>query len=132
MSTPQTTPDERQVVTALTEVLRQQRQTLIQGGPDGTIPTAPIWQPLIDALDGYTSRRQAGDAQLAPAPELAAEVASLREETQALQHTLTVWSAALQKAIDQSARQTTEPTYGPASGVGKGYGQSQRQTLGRG
>jgi len=132
MSQPQTPPDERQLVAALTEVLRQQRQALVNTGSEGALPVAPIWQPLIDALDGYTARRRSGDPALERTPELTAEVNALRDETLALQHTLTVWSAALQQAIAQSQRQTPEPTYGPATGAAKGYGGSQGQTLGRG
>lgn len=56
MPQPQTPPDERQLVAALTEVLRQQRQALVNTGTEGALPVAPIWQPLIDALDGYTAR----------------------------------------------------------------------------
>jgi len=132
MSQPQTPPDERQLVAALTEVLRQQRQALVNTGTEGAQPVAPIWQPLIDALDGYTARRQSGDPVLERTPELTAEVTALRDETLALQHTLTVWSAALQQAITQSQKQTPEPTYGPATAAAKGYGASQRQTIGRG
>jgi len=132
MSQPQTPPDERQLVAALTEVLRQQRQALVNTGTEGALPVAPIWQPLIDALDGYTARRQSRDPGLERTPELTAEVNALRDETLALQHTLTVWSAALQQAITQAQKQTPEPTYGPATGAPKGYGGSQGQTLGRG
>jgi hypothetical protein len=132
MPQPQTPPDERQLVAALTEVLRQQRQALVNTGAEGALPVAPIWQPLIDSLDGYTARRQSGDPVLERSPELTAEVTALRDETQALQHTLAVWSAALQQAIAQSQKQTPEPTYGPASGATKGYGSAQRQTIGRG
>lgn len=132
MHPPQTPPDERQLVTALTEVLRQQRQALVNTGSEGALPVAPIWQPLIDALDAYTARRRAGDPTLDRSPELVAEVAALRDETLALQHTLAVWSAALQQAIAQSRKQSPEPTYGPAAGAGRRYCGTQRPTLGRG
>ena len=128
----QTPQDERQLVAALTEVLRRQRQALVNTGSEGAAPVAPIWQPLIAALDQFAARRRAGDPTLDRSPELTAEVAALRDETLALQHTLTVWSAALQQAIAQSQRQAADPTYGPATGAAKGYGQTQGQTLGRG
>ncbi|WP_449371250.1 hypothetical protein [Thiomonas sp.] len=128
----QTPQDERQLVAALTEVLRRQRQALVNTGSEGAAPVTPIWQPLIAALDQFAARRRAGDPTLDRSPELTAEVAALRDETLALQHTLTVWSAALQQAIAQSQRQAADPTYGPATGAAKRYGQTQGQTLGRG
>jgi hypothetical protein len=132
MSQLQPPQDERQLVAALTEVLRQQRQALVNTGSEGAAPVTPIWQPLLQALEGYAERRRSGDPVLDHSPEITAEVTALRDETLALQHTLTVWSAALQQAITQSQRQAAEPTYGPASGVAKGYGQTQGQSLGRG
>ncbi|OYV29757.1 MAG: hypothetical protein B7Z79_09510 [Thiomonas sp. 20-64-9] len=124
--------DERQLVAALTEVLRQQRQALVNTGSEGAAPVTPIWQPLLQALEGFAQRRRSGDPVLDHSLEITAEVTALRDETLALQHTLSVWSAALQQAITQSQRQAAEPTYGPASGVAKGYGQTQGQSLGRG
>ena len=132
MSLPQIPQDERQLVAALTEVLRQQRQALVNTGTEGALPVTPIWEPLIQALDGFAERRRSADPGLDRSPELTAEVAALRDETLALQHTLTVWSAALQQAITQSKRQTAEPTYGPSTGASKAYGGAARQTLGRG
>ena len=128
MTQPSIPHDERQLVAALTEVLRQQRQALVNTGSEGAMPVTPIWQPLIDALDSYTARRQAGDAALTRTPELTAEVNALRDETVALQHTLSVWSAALQQAIAQSQRQGADPTYGPATARTAGA----RHTLARG
>lgn len=132
MTQPQIPQDERQLVAALTEVLRQQRRALVNTGTEGALPVTPIWEPLIQALDQFADRRRSADPALDRSPELTAEVTALRDETLALQHTLTVWSAALQQAITQSQRQTAEPTYGPATGASKAYGAAQRQTLGRG
>ncbi|MGE0071520.1 MAG: hypothetical protein AB7S55_00440 [Thiomonas sp.] len=132
MNPAQIPADESQLVAALTEVLRQQRHALVNSGSEGAPPITPIWQPLIDALDAYTARRQAGDPSLQRSPELVAEVSALRDETMALQHTLSVWSAALQQAIAQSRQQTPEPTYGPAGGAARGYRGSARQVLGKG
>ena len=120
--------DEHQLVHALTEVLHQQRKTLAEGGPGGAVPVAPIWQPLIDALDRFAVQRRAGGPE-APSPELAAEVGALRDEAQALQHTLTVWTAALRQAIGQSQTRDAHMTYGPGSGT---VGAVTRPSLGRG
>ena len=121
MTQPQIPQDERQLVAALTEVLRQQRRALVNTGTEGALPVTPIWEPLIQALDQFTDRRRSADPALDRSPELTAEVTALRDET-----------LALQQAITQSQRQTTEPTYGPATGASKAYGAAQRQTLGRG
>lgn len=107
--------DERQLVRALTAVLQQQRQTLAAGGPEGAAVVGPIWQPLIDALDRYTEQRRAGQRPSDGAAATAAEVAALRDEAQALQHTLTVWAAALQQALRHSAQQQAATTYGPGT-----------------
>lgn len=124
--------DERQLVAALTEVLRQQRQALVNSGTEGAAPVAPIWQPLIDALDGYTAQRHSADPQPERTPELVAAVTALREETMALQHTLSLWSAALQQAIDQSNKQTPEPVYRRAGAGTAAYAGAPGQSLGRG
>ncbi|MGC9185801.1 MAG: hypothetical protein ACP5GC_10195 [Thiomonas sp.] len=129
---PQPLPEERQLVAALTEVLRQQRQALVNSGSEGAAPVAPIWQPLLDALDGYTALRQSGNQQSERTPELVAAVTALREETLALQHTLSIWSAALQQAIDQSNKQTPEPVYRRAGAGTAAYAGAPGQSLGRG
>ncbi len=122
--------DERQLVRALTDVLQQQRQTLAAGGPEGAAVVGPIWQPLIDALDRYAEQRRAGQAAGDGASAAtAAEVGALRDEAQALQHTLTVWTAALQQALGQSARQHAATTYGPGTAA---LSSGPRPRLGRG
>ena len=141
MSNPTAAPDEARLVAALTDVLRQQRQTLLDGNPTGHLPPAqtgsrgdaglpaPIWQPLLDELRVYTEhwQKQPATASRASA-ELSARVNALRQEYEGLQHTLTVWSTAIEQAIAQSAQRLPEPVYG----VAYGHASPQRQTLGRG
>ena len=129
MSTPQAPDDERRLVRALTAVLQQRRHDLVQGGGDGSTPATPIWQPLIDALGSHAMRRRTSAADAAADTELAAEVAVLRDEARALEHALTVWSAALAHAIEQSARRPAEPVY--ARQPGPNDAAAPRQTLGR-
>ncbi len=134
--------DEAGLVTALTDVLRQKRRALMGGDlalQASTAPAvapatpdwfAPIWQPLLDELDRCTARRQQTADQPAVSPELVARANALREEYEGLQHTLTVWSAAIRQALEQSSKRLSEPVYGPA--YGQSHSSTQRQTLGRG
>lgn len=129
--------DEARLVAALADVLRQQRQTLLNSDPSGETHAAPtnhggfvpIWQPLLDELQVCTQRWQErpAAASLASA-ELAARVNALRQEYEGLQHTITVWSAAIEQAMEQSAQRAPEPVYA----VAYGHPSPQRQTLGRG
>lgn len=141
MSHPTAATDEARLVAALTDVLRQQRQILLDSGPAGHLPTAqagsrgaadllaPIWQPLLDELRVCTEHWQKQPAAASPASaELTARVNALRQEYEGLQHTLSVWSAAIEQAIAQSAQRPPEPVYG----VAYGHASPQRQTLGRG
>ncbi len=124
--------DERQLVRALTAVLQQQRQALVRDSGDGVVPAQVIWQPLIDALDAHAAQRRALAATAAPDPDLANDVAALRAETLALQHALTLWSAALSQAITQSSGRLDEPVYAVSRQGGSSYAGSSRQSLGRG
>ena len=141
MTIPTAATDEARLVAALTDVLRQQRQALLDGDPAGRLPTAqagsrgaadllaPIWQPLLDELRVCTEHWQKQPAAASPASaELTARDNALRQEYEGLQHTLSVWSAAIEQAIAQSAQRPPEPVYG----VAYGHASPQRQTLGRG
>jgi hypothetical protein len=141
MTLPTAATDEVRLVAALTDVLRQQRQTLLDRDPAGHLPTAqigsgtaagllaPIWQPLLDELQVCAEHWQKQPAAASRASaELTARVNALRQEYEGLQHTLTVWSAAIEQAIAQSAQRPPEPVYG----VAYGHASPQRQTLGRG
>ena len=141
MTLPTAATDEVRLVAALTDVLRQQRQTLLDRDPAGHLPTAqigsgtaagllaPIWQPLLDELQVCAEHWQKQPAAASRASaELTARVNALRQEYEGLQHTLTVWSAAIEQAIAQSAQRLPEPVYG----VAYGHASPQRQTLGRG
>jgi hypothetical protein len=121
--------DEVRLVAALTEVLREKRRAIVESDAGARMPAwlAPIWQPLLDELEHFRIERQSGKA-LPPSPELAAQAAALQLEYEGLQHTLTVWSAALQQAIAAAGRQHAAPVYGSFFG---GAG-APRQTLGRG
>ncbi|MBW4048571.1 MAG: hypothetical protein HIU89_11750 [Proteobacteria bacterium] len=131
--------DESRLVAALTDVLRRKRQNLLDsdsalpatGVPDSAAPAPdwlnPIWQPLLDRLQPYAAHRQQGRCE-PPSAELTAQVLALRHEYEGLQHTLTVWIAAIQLAMAKAARQQPPPVYGPASSMSS----PQRQTLGRG
>lgn len=122
--------DENQLVRALTDVLHQQCKALAEDGPQGAQAVQPIWQPLIDALDRYAvlRRNQGMGVAPSPSPEMVADVSALRDEAQALQHTLAVWSAALQTALGQSAEQDAGLTYGPGKAA---LGAGARSSLGR-
>jgi hypothetical protein len=133
--------DEARLVAALTDVLRQKRQALLDSdlalqGPSISAATnplpewlAPIWQPLLDDLDLCTARWQdQGRNKPAVSAELAASVSALSHEYEGLQHTLALWSAAIKQAMELSAQRPPEPVYGP----GYGHSSPQRLTLGRG
>lgn len=134
--------DEARLVAALTDVLRQKRQALLGGDLALQASTAsaaaratpdwlaPLWQPLLDELDRCTARRQQAGDKPAVSTELAARVNALRQEYEGLQYTLTVWSAAIRQALEQSSQRLPEPVYGPAYGYS--HSSTQRQTLGRG
>lgn len=141
MSIPNAAKDEARLVAALTDVLRQQRQALLDSDPGtqtsnasanqggNTFGLVPIWQPLLDELQvcaQHWQERPAASAQASA--ELAARVNALRHEYEGLQHTLTVWSAAIEQAMAQSSQRPPDPVYG----VAYGHASPQRQTLGRG
>ncbi len=124
---PAARPDEAEelaLIDALGAMLRDKRKALLDGDMSAQA-LAALWQPLLDRLQPFAARRIGGRAD-APSPRLLAQVDALRQEHEALQHTLQLWSGALRVARDKSAHRPSEPVYGRAPA------QAARGSLGRG
>ncbi len=116
--------DEAALLQALSAMLRDKRQALMQGDMSAQA-LAPLWQPLLDRLARFAERRADGGVA-PPGAVLQAQAQALRQEYDGLLHTLTVWSDAMRQARDQAARRPLDPVYGQAAAP------AARRSLGRG
>lgn len=121
---PDPASDERELLSALTGMLRDKRRALMEGDVSEQ-SLAPLWQPLLDRLAYFTEQRDDGRAS-APDAGLRAQADALRQEYDALQHTLQLWSDAVQMARGKAQQRGLEPVYGQAGAT------SSRGSLGRG
>ncbi len=121
---PDATSDERALLSALTGMLRDKRLALMDGDVSART-LAPLWQPLLERLGAFTALRAAGRGGV-PDAQLRVQAEALRQEYDALRHTLQVWSDAVRLARDKAQQRPREPVYGP-SGAAPGRG-----SLGRG
>lgn len=116
--------DELALLSALTGMLRDKRRALTEG--DTSLQAqAPLWQPLLDQLEVFSARRGSGAAG-APDAALRAQADALRQEYEALQHTLQLWSDAVRLARDKARQRPQEPVYGQSAAA------TSRGSLGRG
>ena len=116
--------DEAALLQALSAMLRDKRQALMQGDMSAQA-LAPLWQQLLDRLVQFSARRAEGRAGPASA-QLQTQADALRQEYEGLLHTLAVWSDAMRQARDQAAQRPRDPVYGQSAGP------AARRSLGRG